>query len=235
MPEHVSVWSELTPDTCLFFSGESGAGKTENTKKVIQYLAHVASSFKSKKDQVSESLTFSFWYPPLSWWVCWFWPWLETPFSFLSSLISTRVHLCEASYLNALCWLCIPVSGLDAPASPLIVTGNWIGLSCTLFFVFKSFPKKCLTHYFVVHPMTPSFLCRYVTCELKCVEPCLCFPLFLQGNAVLSHVSSSLRRRTHGVSLHAHFATNGKPIRFKRKCIQIWTKNKATIPVKRGQ
>uniref|UniRef100_A0A670ZG33 Myosin heavy chain 14 n=1 Tax=Pseudonaja textilis TaxID=8673 RepID=A0A670ZG33_PSETE len=62
MPPHIYAISETAyrsmlqdrEDQSILCTGESGAGKTENTKKVIQYLAHVASSHKARKDHNGE-------------------------------------------------------------------------------------------------------------------------------------------------------------------------------------
>lgn len=59
MPPHIYAITDTAyrsmmqdrEDQSILCTGESGAGKTENTKKVIQYLAYVATSHKSKKDQ----------------------------------------------------------------------------------------------------------------------------------------------------------------------------------------
>uniref|UniRef100_A0AAR2K967 Myosin-9 n=1 Tax=Pygocentrus nattereri TaxID=42514 RepID=A0AAR2K967_PYGNA len=65
MPPHIYAITDTAyrsmmqdrEDQSILCTGESGAGKTENTKKVIQYLAHVASSSKTKKDPVSLTCT----------------------------------------------------------------------------------------------------------------------------------------------------------------------------------
>uniref|UniRef100_A0A8C1MCZ5 Myosin-9 n=1 Tax=Cyprinus carpio TaxID=7962 RepID=A0A8C1MCZ5_CYPCA len=66
MPPHIYAITDTAyrsmmqdrEDQSILCTGESGAGKTENTKKVIQYLAHVASSHKTKKDQVKSKFSF---------------------------------------------------------------------------------------------------------------------------------------------------------------------------------
>ncbi|XP_077433098.1 uncharacterized protein myh14 isoform X6 [Vanacampus margaritifer] len=64
MPPHIYAISEAAyrsmlqdrEDQSILCTGESGAGKTENTKKVIQYLAHVASSHKGVTPRSKDAL-----------------------------------------------------------------------------------------------------------------------------------------------------------------------------------
>lgn len=94
----------------------------------------------------------------------------------------------------------IPISGLDVPASPLRrlqLKQNadvFVHVLLMLNVGYSAGPDmSCLINHFLSHQVTAGFLCSHVILALKMASNMfnfLFFLLFLQGSAVLSHVSS---------------------------------------------
>ncbi len=209
----------------VYFStvGNQEQGKQKIPRKsssILPMLPHLSSprKIRSVKTQFQFS-SFPAFFLILSWWfVRRFWKngrwkpplYFSSPLMFLA--LSMLVYLYNVIYLNQLRgdYPHIPLSGLDVPASPLGGDLKWSRTQmyvCVLrVLIFTRLYTTCLmNHFFAVHQVTPGFLCGSNVCAevgIKCVELSPFSPL-LQGSAVLSHVSSSLRLHSHAVNAHA--------------------------------
>lgn len=111
----------------------------------------------------------------------------------------------------------IPISGLDVPASPLrrlqlkqnadVFVHVCVHVLLMLNVGYSAGPDtSCLINHFLSHQVTAGFLCSHVILALKMASNMFnflffFFLLFLQGSAVLSHVSSFMT----SINVHLSF------------------------------